>query len=315
MVKKPKTPYSTAFWALAFLCVFAGLRASAQSTISVTDTTGWTPWTLGSGGVVMSDVQGDQQTGQGQDDFVGDSSTYALTMKAGQLNGTDTMLFQARFNSYTAEDQWGNGGNFGIGMDVDGNGSVDLIMMFSEGSGKPKNRSHTITFGQPGTDANTSPSTTSWTFPTQTAINLTVNTDYNYTLATSGTSFGGDSDSWLTFGISFANLQNAIRSYAKETTTGQFGNYTFDYTSRITYIAFTSTQNNALNQDLAGTNGNTSSTSTWAQLGAISAPMTPTGFVPEPATYAQVGVLLAFGGLMVYRRRRRRVAEAAATNR
>lgn len=312
LVKIPQTPQTFFRLLGALLFALSGLRLAAQSTISATDTTGWTPWTLGSGSVVMSDPQGDQQTGQGQDDFVGDASTYAMTMKSGQMGGSDYVLFQARFNTYTAEDQWGNGGNLGIGMDIDGNGSVDLIMMFSEGSGKAANRSRTIQFGLPGTNANTSPSTTSWTFPTQTAINLTVNADYNCTLATTGTNFGGNSDAWLTFGVSFANLQNAIRTYAKETTTGQYSNYTFDYNSHINYIAFTSTQDNALNQDLAGTSGNTSASTTWAQLGAISAPMSPTGYVPEPATYAQVGILLAIGGVLLHRRRRRPAVAGAA---
>lgn len=286
-------------------CLLGVITVRAQATISVLSNTGWTPWTLGNGSVFMSDPNADQQTGQGQDDFVGDSTTFAMQQNAGLVGGQDFILFRARFNKYQAEDQWGNGGNLGIGMDIDGNGSVDLIMMYSEGSGNVKNRSRTITFGLPGSNTNTSPSTTSWTFPTQTAINLIVDQTYNYTQATAGTNFNADPDAWLTFGISFANLQNAIRAYAKDGTPGQFDNFTLDYNTRISYIAYTSTQKNALNQDLAGVSGSTSSTLTWADLGAISAPMAPSGFVPEPATYGQVGVLLLIGGVLLYRRQRR----------
>lgn len=290
---------------LTILGLLSAVTVHGQATVSVLDNTGWTPWTLGSGSVVMSDVAADQQTGQGQDDFVGDATTYALQQNAGLLGGQDFMLIRARFDKYQAEDQWGNGGNFGIGMDVDGNGSVDLIMMFTEGSGNVKNRSRTITFGLPGSDTNTSPSTTSWTFPTQTAINLIVDQTYNYTQATSGTDFGANPDAWLTFGISFNNLQTAIQTYAKEATPGQFDNFAMDYNTRISFIAFTSTQNNALNQDLGGVTGNTSSSLTWAELGSISAPMAPSGFVPEPATYGQVGALLLIGAGLMYRRHRR----------
>lgn len=277
-----------------------------QANISVYDTTGWTAWTLPNGSI-MTDPRADQQTGQGADDFVGDATYAGFQQKAGLISGTDHLLIRARFDKFDAVNQWGNGGNMGLGMDVDGNGSIDLIMVMNESSGNPNNRVRTVTFGLPGAGANTGPSTTSWTFPSQTAITLTTNTTYRTEQASDGSSFGGNADAWVTFGLSFATLQNAIRTYSK----GDFSSYVYNYESNISYITYTSTQTNALNQDLFGTTGNTSSGLTWGELGAITPPISPYGGVPEPATYVQLALLLLAGGIVAYRKRR---ATSAVSN-
>ncbi|MBI2814723.1 MAG: hypothetical protein HYX71_10605 [Opitutae bacterium] len=251
-------------------------------------------------GSVIQDLQADQQTGQTTDDFVGDATYAGFQQKAGTVSGTDSILFRARFDTFTAADKWGNGGNFGIGMDLNGDGAIDLITMYSEGSGAVAGRSRTITFGQPGAGANNSPSTTTWTFPTQTAINLAVNTTYDYVAATDFAGFNGTQDAWLTFALTFADLQNAIRTYA----TG-FSTYTVTYSSLISFIGFTSQQTNALNQDLYGAGvGGTTSATTFAALGALTAPINAYGSVPEPATCAQVGLLLLAAGVVAYRQRK-----------
>lgn len=285
------------------LCMAAS-DVQAQTAVTVQDTTGWNAWQTPAGSLIQ-DPQTDQQTGQTTDDFVGDATYAGFQQKAGTIGGTDSIMFRARFDTISAADKWGNGGNFGIGMDLDGNGSIDLITMYTEGSGNVNGRSRTVTFGTPGAGANNSPSTTSWTFQTQTAINLTLNTTYDLVAATDYAGFNGTQDAWLTIGLSFADLQNAIRTYA----VGSFSTYTLTYDSRISYIGFTSQQANALNQDLYGAGvGGTTSTSSFTSLGAMTAPIDSFGKVPEPATYAQVGMFLFAGGLLAYRKRK-----AAAT--
>jgi hypothetical protein len=269
----------------------------AQTAVSVTDTTGWNVWSKADL-TNMSDITTDQQTGQGADDFASDSTYAGFYQKAGTIGGADHLLFRARFDKFDGADQWGNGGNFGIGMDVNGDGALDLIMMMSESSGNVNNRTRTIRWGDPGTGTNTSPSTTSWTFPTQTPITLSVNTTYDVTLTGDGSMLNGNADMFLSFAVSFANLQAAIRAYTPYT------GFTMTYESRLSYIAFTSTQDNALNQDLFGTTGNTSSSLTWAQLGAITGPANAYGIVPEPSTYAQMAAMLGVAGLAWWRRRR-----------
>lgn len=265
-----------------------------QTTISVTDTTGWTPWMTASNDV-MVDPAADQQTGQGQDDFVGDLTYYGFQQKAGKLTSdptNDYILYQARMAKY---DSKGFGGNWELGMDLDGNGSVDLVMKMTDKKGQ------TITFASPGTGANTSPSTTSWgTFAGTITLNANTYSYQNATAIDSGLASTTTTDNaWVTFGISFTNLQTAIQTYA-----AGFSTYTVDASTRISYIAFTSTQGNAINQDLYGTAGNLNSTVTFADLGAGTGPLSPSGVVPEPATYVQLGVLVFSGLGVVWWRRR-----------
>jgi hypothetical protein len=66
---------------------------------------------------------------------------------------------------------------------------------------------------------------------------------------------------------------------------------TFDENSTVQYVFGTSTQTNALNQDLAGPNGGTTSSLTWDQLGAISLEYSASGTpVPEPSTAVLLGL-------------------------
>lgn len=275
--------------------------AKAQVAVSVTDTTGWNTWQKADLSY-MSDATPDQQTGQGADDFASDPTYAGFYQKAGTIGGVDSLLFRARMDKYDGDDRWGNGGNLGIGMDVNGDGALDLIMMMSESSGNANNRTRTLTWGDPGAGANTGPSTTSWTFPTQTAITLTTNSTYDVMQANDGSMLNATPDMFMSFAVSFANLQAAVRAYTPFTT------FTMTYDTRMSYIAFTSTQANSLNQDLFGTTGNTSSTLTWAELGAITGPANAWGVVPEPATYAQVGMFLLAAGLVAYRRRKRAIS-------
>lgn len=271
--------------------------ARAQAQVAVTDPTGWNAWAKADLSL-MSEITTDQQTGQGADDFAADATYPGFYQKAGTIGGADHLLFRARFDKFDGADQWGNGGNLGIGMDVNGDGALDLILMMSEGSGNPNNRTRTLQWGDPGAGANTGPSTTTWTFPTQTPITLTTNTTYDVMQAGDGSLLNGTADMFLSFAVSFANLQAAVRAYTPYTS------FTMTYDTRMSYIAFTSTQANSLNQDLFGTTGNTSSTLTWAELGAITGPANAWGVVPEPATYAQVAMLVLTGAGVYLRRRK-----------
>ena len=274
---------------LSFATLVACAALPAQTAISVTDATGWNAWTTGDG-TIMSDAAGDQQTGQGQDDFVGDGTYVGFMQKAGTIGGTDSIAWRVRMNKY---DTKGFGGSLELGMDLDGDGSIELIMKATDKNGQ------TLTFATPGTGANDGPSTTTWGSFVG-SITLASST-YNYQQAADGSTFGGTADAFVTFAISFANLQNAIRTYAGT----EFASYTMDYSTRISFIAFTTTQGNAINQDLFGTTGNLNSTSTFASLGAGTGPMNANGIVPEPSTYAQVGVFVLAGGLLAWRRARK----------
>lgn len=290
-----------AFAALRICSVLAALGAAGiswgQGTISVTDTTGWNAWTKADG-TIMQDAQADQQTGQGADDFVGDLTNAAFAQKAGLIGGTtDGVIFQTRMDVYQAS---GLAGYITMGMDLDGNGSIDLLMGIDA-----KSATKNIKFATPGTGANTSPSTTSWgNFAG--GVNLTAST-YNYAQASS--SIAGTADALVTFGISFADLQTGIRTYAGSA----FANYTMTYTSSIAFVAWTTTQQKSINQDMVGYNGKgyEKDTTTYTDLGAITPPINAYGIVPEAATFVQLGLLLLGGSALMLRQRQQRRKQAA----
>jgi hypothetical protein len=304
-------------WIILWVAAVFSSVGQAQSVVSVADTTGWTPWKR-SNGSVITDVEADQQTGQKTDDFIGNATTYAFQQKAGTIGGTDYVLLRARMSDFQGENQvGGNGINLGVGFNLDNsaNGSIDLVMVMSK-----KNQTNaTLQFGTPGTGANDGPSTTSWSFPTQTAVTLNLYNPStpNPSLATfyvqNATAVDGvklntannQNDAWVTFGVSFATLQNAARTVSNNSA---FANYTVTYSTPISMIGFTSTQNNALNQDLAGVTGGVGSQAsllTFAALGASTAPTTINP-VPEPSSLLMVPALLAPAFLVL--RRRRQVA-------
>lgn len=311
MIPRPKRACPRALAnTLLFACFLAiGSKAVAQSAITVGDTTGWNPWYTSSG-AVMIDPQNDQQTGQHTDDYVGDSTHYGMMQKAGTISGTDYVMFRFRFDDFAGADKFGgNGGNVGLGLDLDGNGSIDVMMVMVESSGNVNNRTRTVYWGTPGAGANTGPSTTTWTIDTNqsTAYSLTVNTTYDLVATNDGYNFATTQDSWLTFAVSFSAMSAGISTYASG-----FSGFNYTYSSQIAYIAFTSTQTNALNQDLFGaskaalTSGSADNSMTWAQLGAITPLVSASGSrVPEPATYLQLGAF-ALAGLALYQRRRTR---------
>lgn len=280
---------------MAVVVACAAAPSAVVAQISLADTTGWNAWTNKLTSSVITDAQADQQTGQGQDDFVGDATYYAFTQKAGQLNGVDSIAFQVRMDKYDSKN--GFSGMLTLGLDLDGNGSLDLLVQADD-----KSSTKGIWFATPGAGANDAPSTTTWG---NFAGKITFNTStYNYQQVYDGSTFGGNPDAFVSFAISFADLQSAIRTYAK----GSFSTYTLDYSSQISYIAFTTTQGNAINQDLLGVPKNYSTSTTYASLGALTPPTNSWGVVPEPATYAQLGALLLAGGLVAFRRRAQRPA-------
>lgn len=281
---------------------FAAFGVVSASAISVTDTTGWNAWKTTSG-AVMTDPAADQQTGQGQDDFVGTLTTgqEGFQQKAGLLDSDPTnkyIIFRVRMGKYDSNS--GFGGNLSLGLALTGTGAINLVMDMQDKNGQ------TLSFASPGTGANTSPSTTSWgNFAG--AITLTSNT-YNYQQATGGTvgSYTSTGNAWVTFAISYANLQAAVRAYAG----ASFSTFTMSDTTALSFIAFTSTQGNAINQDLFGTSGNMNSASTFSSLGAGTMQMQPGGGpVPELPAFYQLAGLFAVGLAGWFWKNRRRQVE------
>lgn len=285
-----------------------GLQAQ---TFSITDPTAssagnytWAPLLSASGGYLL-DPANDQQTGQTADDYVSSASNPGFFMRYGQINGVDSVAFRLMENTLTTDNK-GNPsftGQASIGLDTTGDGAIDIVFTVIG-----KNSNNGINYQAPGSGTNDSPNTT--TLGTPTLISAFNASNFSYTAVNSTnypgwTQVGTDPDAMLTFSLSFASLNAALNAVGKPSITTS---------TLVRFIAFTSTQTNAINQDVYGSTGISGATRFDAPGGGFTDYTDSTGKprpTPEPATGAAVGVLLA-AGLMVRHRRRSRADEASA---
>ena len=284
-----------------------GVTARAQS-FSVSDPTRlnistyyWTPLTVaGSGGNFMSDPAADQQTGQYADDFVGTATNPGFFIRFGQINGTDSVAFRIVENKvYSSQGTPTFTGQASIGMDADGNGSIDIVF-----TAIGKNQGNGINWQAPGTGANVSPSTTTLGTPTLiTGFNAS-NFDYrpvDATIYPGWTQVTTDPDAVLTFALTLTQINTALAAVGQAPVTSS---------TLLRFIAFTSTQTNAINQDIYGSSGISGAVRFDAPGGGFTEFTDFTGRpVPEPSTYVSLGVLLGVG--LVVRARLRRRTNAA----
>jgi hypothetical protein len=194
-------------------------------------------------GALLTDPTWDQQTGQGQDDFVGDGAGgyYGFYYKYQKISGIDNLIFRFRFNAYDANS--GFTGNVRLGVDGDGDGNIDLYFGVSTGQGQLP----TIVFQNPDAGKlNISPNTSGLSIQYG-AIATSVN-NYNYRLAEDSSQYptkNGASvnpDAFLTFAIPFSNFKSVL----------DFQGISITPSSYLRWVAFTSTQANAVNQDVYG---------------------------------------------------------------
>lgn len=221
-----------------------------------------------------------------------------------------------------------------FGIDADADGDIDLFFGF-DGSqqGLP-----TVAFQDSGTDLNISPDTSSignlftptleagdalfdsyggtdLTADINTLMTLIDGTTYNYQQATNllngDVGFTSrkvntpDADSFVSFAIPFNLLAEAIEEASALDTTGTGGpiaSTDFTLSSSIRLIAYTATQNSAINQDLFGVDG-IDGAATFEASGAFSPISNVYGVVPEAGTFVQVGAFIWVAAGLYFRRR------------
>lgn len=249
-------------------------------------------WTAISYPTLLPDFSDDQQTGITEADVVGDGlnpAFYTLFDDAGTPSLTDgTLAFRVRLGDDKSPPGFEH--FFGVGLDVDLDGALDLFLGV-DNSGNPDQ----LGIFDPGPGANTSPSTTS-IVPTPLVSYAPGASNYDFspvdaTIDPTATTFDVDGDNnndyFLTFLIPF---QDIVDQLALNGISG------FDEDSDVRYVMGTSTQPNSLNQDLGGPNGGTTSSTSWVDLGAVSdvytagSSLTP---IPEPGTFCLVSLGLA----------------------
>lgn len=280
------------------------------------------------GGTIMTDPFNDQQTGQNSSDFISFtagtavySGTTALTapsdvpgflVSSGQISGDATNTYLAfRFLFQGANGSQSYSGSYNmVGVDLDQNGSVDIIFGADSTGKTPK-----LIFLKPGTGTNTSPSTTTvggYTTSASTALTASGGTaPVTFDYSANGTQYNATGKNSavptnmnLTFAISYANLQQAIRDLGTVNGTN-FSTFTVTATTAMNFLAYTSTNPNAFNQDIYGGNIAQNSSATWSSLGAFSTTFDASGTLqptPEFATFAQAALLLLAGaGVYLWR--------------
>jgi hypothetical protein len=250
-----------------------------------------TDWTVVSYPLMIPDFNDDEQTGDTESDIVGNSLRAALYIQfddggtPGDLTDGN-IAFRLRVG---AEKNPAGFSRFAaVGMDADGNGAIDIFIGVSNsGSGDRIE----IYDGGPG--SNTSPDTTTIASVSPTAITYS-QTASNYAWnaidaiiepgeSTFDLDADGNTDHFLSWLVPFNDVVTHLSN--------AYG-IAIDEATPVQYVVGTSSQDNALNQDLGGPDGGTTSSETWEALGALSNPVTSTGVVvPEPSSLA----LLLFG--------------------
>lgn len=339
-----KTPYASKVSWVALFSVAGALSASATTLdVAGNDGTGsaWrgilnsaqTAYVVDSGGKTTPGSMGenDTQTGQQVSDMVGDathptvyigygtlgnssgSTTRAVNNGTGasySLNGVDAIGFRLRldvFSTVSAIKQ-----NTWIGLDLDGNGSADLMI----GSDlKTSGSFYTVITTTDNTSTNTGPSVTGinygsgasgasaarvlYTYTTSGADALTNYQQVTSTNSTVGgvTTVNGDADAFLSFVVPYADFVAAV-NVVKGTS---YTTSTFDSTATFRVTAGTSQQQNNINQDAFGNiNSVYVFTPEMNGSGSVGSTITP---VPEPATYLIFGALMAPVAAVIARRR------------
>jgi hypothetical protein len=187
-----------------------------------------------------------------------------------------------------------------VGIDANGDGKIDLFVgVCNSGS------ANAVGIWNPGNGLNVSPSTTSMVSPPIVSYVETAS-NYNWTRLSStidptvgtATDINGDTqpDYFLSLSVPFADVLTQLAAEG----------ITVNQNSTFSYVIATATQDNSLNQDLNGVNGGVNSSLTWAQLGAISDPLTAGGIavVPEVNAFWPVTAVLAAAAVGARRRRR-----------
>jgi len=264
---------------LAALLCWASSATAAPIVIDG-PTTAWTPISYP---LLVPDFNDDEQTGSNEADVVGNDSRPALYVQfddGGTPDPTDgNIAFRLRLGAQ--QNPPGFSRFAAVGMDADGDGALDIFIGVDNSGSSDR-----IEIYDGGLGGNTSPSTTTLVSASTPITYAQTGSNYDWsmindTIEPFQSDFDLDADGNTDYFLSWLVPFNDIVTLLSSAPHG----ITIDENSPLQYVVGTSTQDNALNQDLGGPDGGTTSALTWEELGAVSDPVTPTGvLVPEPGS-------------------------------
>ena len=287
---------------VAALCFVGGAFGSAAVVVDVASST--PNWIAISYTGSNPDPSGDQQTGGGEGDIVGNlshPSAYTAFGNAGTPSLTDgTIGFRVRVGADSNPP--GFDGALMVGIDANRDGALDLFIGVNNSGSQA-----IIAIWNPGTGLNISPSTT--TIGNTALVSYAeTSANYSYTAVTlsidpsvgtaTDINADGKNDYFLSFSVPFNDV---VAQLAARGITG------FTEDTPLSYVVATSTQGNSLNQDLNGVPKTYDPASGWAALGANSNTISSSGVyaVPEPGTGALLLSAAACGAIRSRPRKRR----------
>lgn len=260
---------------VTLLAIFAVTGAAQAQFTLASPTTAWTvvPYPAST----TTDFHLDQQTGSGEADIVGGGQlpSFYTKLVPGANNTTGTLSFRVRLGA--DDSPAGFKAACFLGVDANADGKLDLFFGVNNSGG-----SDGLYIWKAGTGANTSPSTTSidtqnpvfsyavsaanylWV-PVDATIDPGANTAALRNL--DGRTGGDQTDRFVNWSMPFADIVSAFQTVG----------ITVNSSTPLNYVVGTATQANSFNQDLNGVNGGTSSSLTWAQLGALSLTLNSSG--------------------------------------
>jgi hypothetical protein len=286
------------FLAIALLALGSALIAGAARAAVIDPSSPTSSWTA----VfypTTPDAPGDHGTGDPEGDIVGDTSDAALYTSfddAGTPSTTDgNIAFRVRISGDSNPPGWENFVTVGLDAGEDALNDIDIYLGV-DGQGS----SDHIGIYDPGTGANTSPSTTtlsgipslSWAL---TATNFDWSpVDDSIDPGVSNTDFGAEgNDFFLSFLVPFDDIVTTLAG----------DGIGVDEATAFRYVMGTGTQPNSLNQDVGASSGSWSDPTTWDVLGAISNPLSPVPTPePSPLSLALLGLILLSAGARRQRR-------------
>jgi hypothetical protein len=269
---------------MLMLCM-TGLPMFGQVIIN-SPTTFWTPILPAS--TNQADYYNDQQTGHPEADIVGNAAhpaAYFQFWNGGTPDPTDGVLgFRVRVGSDRPTPGVFNSVLF-IGVDGNGDGALDIFLGV-DNSGASAH----IKIWDAGSGLNISPNTTTVNSPPGQKVYPQNATNYHFgpvslTLDPPATDFDLDDDGYtdwfVSFLLPFADVVSEMSRLA---------GLSINESSLLRFVIATSTQQNALNQDLNGIPKNYNGNLTWEQLGGMNAYVT---MIPEPGPgrFAILGAL------------------------